>query len=145
VHNQQLVKHAIAIIYSKLNTIETHNPDLEQNCNYLQQIKNNRNTLSSYNVIQISKCTHPATANNNAQWTIYVADNVIPQPQMFDLYILPENLAVSNERILAIDFEIRHFGFALFVTIGSARFLHCSLEVVYFLWPCVGLSTFHIC
>jgi len=62
-----------------------------------------------------------------------VADNVIPQPQMFDLYILPENLAVSNERILAIDFEIRHFGFALFVTIGSARFLHCSLEVVYFL------------
>ena len=39
----------------------------------------------------------------------------------------------------------RRFGFVLFVAVGYARFFHCSLEVVYFLWPCVGLSTFHTC
>jgi len=33
----------------------------------------------------------------------------------------------------------------LFVAVGSMQFLHCSLEVVYFLWPCFGLSTFHTC
>jgi len=41
--------------------------------------------------------------------------------------------------------RLQRFGFVLFVAVGFARFVHCSLEVVYFLWPCVGLSTFHTC
>jgi len=55
--------------------------------------------------------------------------------------------------IYAVSFEAsafacslaRRFGFVLFVAVGSAQFFHCSLEVVYFLWTCVGLSTFHTC
>jgi len=40
---------------------------------------------------------------------------------------------------------VRHFGFVLFVGVESVRCFHCSLGVVYFLWPCVGLYTFHTC
>jgi len=33
--------------------------------------------------------------------------------------------------------------FVLFIAVGSVRFFHCSHEIVYFLWPCFGLSTFY--
>jgi len=33
----------------------------------------------------------------------------------------------------------------LFFAVGFVCFFHWSLKVVYFLWPCFGLSTFHTC